>query len=312
MPLPSPKVFMTRSLVLRTIRSFFYNRDFIEVETPVRLPAPALETNIDAISAGKGYWLRTSPELHMKRLLAAGIPRLFQMGSCFRLGERGRRHHEEFTLLEWYRAGGDYEIILQDTRELLIAVATAVNGKPGFNYGGRAIDLAAPWHRFTVREIFQRLAHWDPVKDWDPDRFDLDLVNVIEPNLPRDRPCVLMDYPAPAAALARLKPGHPEVAERWEVYLGGLELANAYSELRDVAVQKQRFAEAAEARRAMGHEVYPPDEAFLAALPDMPPAGGIAVGIDRLVMLAAGLEDISLVRIIDETPAESLERSQCE
>lgn len=294
----------TRSRVLRAVRDFFYANGFAEVETPVRIPAPALETHIDAPPAGRA-WLRASPELHMKRLLAAGCDRIFQLGPCFRSGECGRRHNPEFTLLEWYRTGADYTDILRDTEALLAHVFQTVAGQAALSYRGSPIDLARPWHCHTVSEAFQKWAGWDPVAHWDPDRFDVDLLEKVEPALPQDRPCVLTDYPAPAASLARLRPQTPPVAERWEVYVGGLELANAYSELCDPAAQRARFLEAAAERRRLGKEVYPLDEPFLAALEHgMPRCGGIALGIDRLVMLACDAADIADVRPFCQRPGE--------
>jgi len=293
-----------RSRVLRAVRDFFYANGFAEVETPVRIPAPALETHIDAPPAGRA-WLRASPELHMKRLLAAGCDRIFQLGPCFRSGECGRRHNPEFTLLEWYRTGADYTDILRDTEALLAHVFQTVAGQASLSYRGKPIDLARPWHCHTVSEAFRKWAGWDPVAHWDPDRFDVDLLEKVEPALPQDRPCVLTDYPAPAASLARLRPQTPPVAERWEVYVGGLELANAYSELCDPAAQRARFLEAAAERRRLGKEVYPLDEPFLAALEHgMPRCGGIALGIDRLVMLACDASDIADVRPFCQRPGE--------
>ncbi len=272
-----------RSRLLHATRSFFHERGFLEVETPVRLGTPALETHIDAEPSGD-HWLRTSPELHMKRLLADGAEKIFQLGPCFRRGERGDRHHPEYTMLEWYRAHADYTDILADTKALIAHLAGAASD---LTYQGRRIALFPRWERIAVRDAFLQWAGWDPVAAWDEERFNLDLVEKVEPALPRDVPVVLTDYPAPAAALARRKPGRPEVAERWELYIGGLELANAYSELTDAAEQRARFEEAARQRRALGKDVYPLDEAFLSALPRMPPSGGIALGFDRLVMLFA-------------------------
>ena len=293
-----------RSRLLRAVRDFFYARDFLEVETPVRLPTPALETHIDAPPSGRA-WLRTSPELHMKRLLADGASRIFQIGPCFRTGECGRRHNPEFTLLEWYRAGGDCTDMLRDTEALVAHVFQTVLGRTALTYRGAAIDLSSPWHHLTVRDAFRKWADWDPALEWDGDRFDLDLTQRVEPHLPQDKPCVLTDYPAPAAALARLKPLDPLVAERWEVYIGGLEIANAYSELCDPAAQRARFEEAAHTRRLLGKEVYPLDEPFLQALErGLPPCGGIALGVDRLAMLACNADDISEVRPFCQRPGE--------
>lgn len=301
---PSPANLETRSRVLRAVREFFDREGFVEVETPVRIPTAALETHIDAPASGHA-WLRTSPELHMKRLLAAGSARIYQMGPCFRTGECGRRHNPEFTLLEWYRSGADYTDILRDTEALLRHVFERVTGAPSLVCAGRHISLEIPWHVIPVRDAFTRWAGWDPIADWDAERFDLDLVARVEPALPQDRPCVLTDYPAPAAALARLKPHDARVAERWEVYVAGLELANAYSELCDPVAQRARFLEAAAARRALGKEVYPLDEPFLAALEaGMPPCGGIALGVDRLAMLACGASDIADVRPFCQRPGQ--------
>ncbi len=283
-----------RSKLLRVIREFFHERDFIEVETPVRIPAPALELHIDAEPAG-GAFLRTSPELHMKRLLAAGHKRIFQMGPCFRRGERGNRHHPEYTMLEWYRADADYRDILLDTKGLVTRVAQDLLGRTNLKFSGVEIELMPVWEWVPVAEAFKQYAGWDPSVNFDADRFDLDLVDKVEPNLPRNTPVLLADYPAEAAALARRKPGAPNLAERWELFIGGMELANAYSELNDPAEQRARFEECARRRKVMGKTVYSLDEDFLAAIASMPPSGGIALGIDRLLMLltdSASLDDV--------------------
>ncbi|MBP5320082.1 MAG: EF-P lysine aminoacylase GenX [Kiritimatiellae bacterium] len=298
-----PEHLIRRARALRAIRAFFDDRGFIEVETPVRIAAPAQESQIDAPPSGRAF-LRPSPELHMKRLLCAGCAKIYQMGPCFRSDECGRRHNPEFTLLEWYRAHSDYAAMLADT----VALVRHVAGGDRLPYQGTVIDLTPPWPRLTVREAFLKWAGWDPVAKWDADRFDLDLLTRIEPSLPKERPFVLCDYPAPAASLARLKPGVPEVAERWEVYLGGLELANAYSELCDAAAQRARFEETADERRRLGKTAYPMDEDFLNALaePGMPPSGGIALGVDRLIMLLCDLPDINDARLFCQRPGELL------
>lgn len=278
------KVLVRRHTILHAIRFFFRRRDFLEVPTPVRIRVPAMELHIDAVPSGTQY-LRTSPELHMKRMLAAGYRRIFQIGPCFRAGEKGQLHNPEFTLLEWYRAEADYVSILEETRELFCAIAQAVSGEPVITFRGQRILLKTEWLQIPVWEAFQRWADWDPFTAFDSERFDLDMAQKIEPNLPRDQAVVLIDYPAPVAALARCKPDQPQVAERWELYLGGMELANAFSELVDPREQRGRFLACAEGRRAAGKAAYALDEEFLQALEDgMPPCGGIAVGIDRLVM----------------------------
>ncbi len=272
-----------RAGVLRTIRAFFDARGFVEVETPTRIPAPAPEPHIDCPASGD-WFLRASPELQMKKLLAAGLPRIYQIGPCFREGERGRRHSPEFTMLEWYRAEADYTDIARDMEELVRAILWARGSAP------------LPFARLTVREAYIRWAGWDPVEDWNQDRFDFDMATKIEPNLPKG-PLFLTDYPAPAASLARLRADDPRVAERWELYVDGMEIANAFTELTDSVEQRKRFEAARAERRVLGEADYPLDEDFLSALARMPPAGGVALGVDRLVMLACGAASIDEVRV---------------
>ena len=272
-----PRPIELRNAVMRRIRAFFHARGFLEVETPIILSTPCMEEHIDAIACEGGY-LRTSPEISHKKLLAAGFDRIFEIGKCFRKGERGRLHHPEYTMLEWYRTGADYRDILRETRELLEAVWP---------------ERKLTWTEWTVSEAFRRFAGWDPVAAFDAHRFDLDLLEKIEPEIRRTGGAVvLLDYPAEAAALSRLKPGEPAVAERWELYLDGIELANAYSELTDADEQRSRFERWAERRAAEGREVYPIDEAFLSAVGSMPPAGGAALGIDRLLLCMSGAKSL--------------------
>ena len=281
------RVLELRANLNDAIRRFFRDRGFLEVDTPVVLPANAPEANIDAVPAGAG-WFRTSPELAMKRLLAAGCENIFQLGPVARAGEHGRWHHPEFTLLEWYRAGAGYLEILADAKALLAFLARELRGATDFDWQGKPVSFAQDlWEKFTVSQAFIQQAGWDPAQKFDADRFDLDLVTRVEPALPADRPVVLIDYPAPLAALARRKPDDPARAERWELYLGGVELANAYSELTDPSEQRARFAEANAQREKRGEKPYPLDEAFLAALAQLPPSGGIALGVDRLLMILA-------------------------
>ena len=287
------RVLERRAQLNDAIRRFFRERGFLEVETPVVLPANAPEATIDAVPAGAG-WLRTSPELHMKRLLAAGCENIFQLGPVARAGEHGRWHHPEFTLLEWYRAKAGYLEILADTKALLAFLAMELRGATDFTWQGKPVSFAQElWEKQTVSQAFIQHAGWDPALKFDPDRFDLDLVTRVEPALPADHPVVLIDYPAPLAALARRKPDDPLRAERWELYLGGVELANAYSELTDPAEQRARFEEANAARARRGAKPYPLDEAFLAALPQMPPSGGIALGVGRLLMILADADSLN-------------------
>ena len=274
-----------RAAVLRDVRAFFDARDFVEVETPVRVPAPAPEPHIDCPASGT-WFLRASPELQMKKLLASGMERIWQMGPCFREGERGRRHNPEFTMLEWYRAHADYLDILADMEELVREVLTHASASP-------VRITSAPFRRVMVRDAYRDYAGWDPFATWDQDRFDFDMATKIEPNLPRE-PTFLMDYPPQAASLSRLR---GDVAERWELYVDGMELANAFTELTDAMEQRRRFEAAREERRHLGEADYPLDEDFLRLLQFMPPSGGVALGVDRLVMLAAGAQSIDEVRV---------------
>jgi lysyl-tRNA synthetase class 2 len=290
---------LLRSRVLRSMRDFFEEQGFAEVETPVRIPCPANEFHIDAPPSGDWY-LRTSPELHMKRLLAAGLPRVYQVGACFREGESGHRHSAEFTMLEWYRAEVASDAIMGDAISLLRKVVRDVTGGSEIRFAGHVVELADDWHILSVRDVFQEFAGWDPVAHYDPERFDADMVAKVEPSLPADRPVILQDYPAGAAALARVRQaGDDFVAERWELYIAGVELANAFTELTDPGEQRERFRQCAADRAAAGRIAYPVDQAFLAALAWIPDCAGIALGVDRLVMLLAGAEDIVQVRFVE-------------
>lgn len=286
-----------RAAMVRALRAALDEGGFVEVETPVRIPAPANEPHIRPPASGRAF-LRASPELQMKRLLAAGLGRLYQIGPCFREGERGDRHAPEFTMLEWYRAPGGWEDVLRDAERLVLSAAAALHGAGSAHvpFRGGSLDLAAPWERVPVREAYRRWAGWDPVEDWDAERFDLDMALKVEPALPRDRAVVLVGYPAQAASLARLSPDDPRVAERWELYLGGMEIANAFGELADPAEQRRRFEAAREEKIACGETPMPLDEDFLADLAHMPPAGGAALGVDRLAMVLLDAPDIDSVR----------------
>jgi lysyl-tRNA synthetase class 2 len=284
-----------RCQVLRSIRSFFEERGFLEVDTPVRTTAPAPERHIEAIAAEDGHFLVTSPELYMKRLLAAGYEKVFQVSHVFRKGERGRRHLPEFTLLEWYRAGSTYLDLQTDCRDLLTSVCRASGRSKGWFYLDEWLSVDGEWDKYTVREAFSRFAGWEPGNRPDEDRFDRDLVEKIEPRLGFPRPCFLSDYPSSQAALARLKEGDPTVAERFEMYWAGIELANGFSELTDATEQLVRFHETLEERQRAGLARYPLPEAFLKSLEHLPPCAGIALGVDRLIMLLAGASSLDSI-----------------
>ncbi len=282
-----------RAHILDGIRAFFLRRGFLEIDTPLRVPAVAPEQFITPYLS-EGWFLSTSPELQMKRLLAAGYDKIFQICHCFRKDERGQFHNPEFSMLEWYRAGADYNQIIRDTEEMIIELAGAANGGQFLVYQKNRIDLTPPWPRITVSEAYRRWAGWDPTRAFEGQRFDDDLVDKIIPNFAADRPTIILDYPAECAALARLKRGSERVAERAEIFIGGLEIANLYSELNDPAEQEKRFREELRTMQAAGKPAKWPEK-FIAAVKQMPDCGGIAVGIDRLVMLlcdAASIEEV--------------------
>lgn len=291
----------SRAVILQTIRHYFNKEGFLEVETPLRIPAPAPESHIDAIPSGS-WFLQTSPELCMKRMLSAGYGKIFQICSCWRDAERGGRHLPEFRMLEWYRAESDYTALMNDCENLIRDVASSLGSPQSLSWKGTKVSLNIPWERLTVRDVYRRYAGTTPEEALESDRFDMLMVEVIEPNLGRTVPTFLSDYPAERAALSRLKEGDPTVAERFELYIGGIELANGFSELTDAAEQLRRFTLEEEFRRGQGKHPYPLPERFIDALHDMPQSAGIALGIDRLVMLMLDVDSIDDVTAF--TPEE--------
>jgi len=279
-----------RARIMTAIRAFFVGRDYLEVETPQRLPGNAPEAHIDAVGAD-GWFLQTSPELCMKRLLAAGYASIFQISHCWRAGERGGRHLPEFSMLEWYRGGADYTLLMGECEALLRALVPS----GALEWQGERIDLAGPWKRLTVAEAFARHASIPLAEALQQERFDEIIALEIEPHLGRERPTFLTEYPASCAALARLKPGDEGVAERFELYVAGLELANAFSELTDPQEQARRFGDEEQRRRQSGRPPYPFPEKFLFELGAIEAAAGIALGLDRLVMLLCNAETIDEV-----------------
>lgn len=274
-----------RARLIQSIRSFFIQQDFLEVETPVRIPSPAPEEHIEAIASGS-WFLQTSPELCMKRLLAAGYPRIFQICKCFRADERGEKHLPEFTMLEWYVVQFDYRALMDQCEAMLLAAFRSV-GYPDITWQNKKINLVAPWERITVADAFARYSPVNLTETLNRNNFDEILVQYVEPRLGINHPTFLYDYPAEMAALARIKKSDPSVAERFELYIGGLELANGFSELTDAAEQRQRFEKASGTRAAKNWQCYPVSEKFLTALEHLPPSAGIALGIDRTMMLLA-------------------------
>jgi lysyl-tRNA synthetase class 2 len=308
---------VARARILREIRAFFDRRGFLEVETPRLVVSPGMEPHLHAfaVEGQPRRYLPTSPELHLKRLLAAGYERIYEMARVFRAEEHGKHHLSEFTLLEWYRAGVDLAALMDDCEGLLRHLAVA--GASDLS----ELGVAEPFDRLTYREAGRRhtaldLADFLPAAgvaglhaaiagrgihtaaddDWDTLVTRL-FIERVEPHLGRARPCFVTEYPATQAALARIRPepGWP-VAERFELYVAGVELANAFFELTDVDEQRRRFVAWQHERREHGHEVYPIDEAFMAALAaGLPESAGIALGVDRLVMLATGAPDVGSV-----------------
>jgi lysyl-tRNA synthetase class 2 len=318
-----------RAGIVRAIRAWFEARDFVEVETPALQVSPGNEAHLHAFATeavGHGgerspLYLRTSPEFAAKKLLAGGEPRLFELARVWRNRERGPLHHPEFTMLEWYRTREPYETLMADCAALMALAADAAGSKR-WSFRGQEVDPFAEPERLTLAEAFDRFAgidllatvQGDGATDRDAlaaaatgnsirtaaddtwaDVFSRVLVEKIEPNLGTGRATILCEYPVSEAALARPKPGDPRVAERFEFYACGVELANCFGELTDPAEQRRRFeAEMAEKARVYG-EAYPLDEDFLAALATMPAASGAALGLDRLVMLATGASHIEQV-----------------
>ena len=313
---------------MAALRNWFAARDFVEIETGALQVSPGNETHLHAFAAdliGPGgesrqLYLRTSPEFACKKLLVAGETRIVEFARVFRNRELGTLHHPEFTMLEWYRANEPYETLMDDCAGLLAEAARAA-GAVQFVHRGKAVDPFAATERLTVAEAFSRHAGVDllaTVRNGKGDRaalaakatkaeiliaendnwadiFSRILVERVDPHLGVGRATILYEYPLPLAALARAKPGSDKVAERFELYACGVELANAFGELRDIAEQRARFEAAMTEKEGLYGEHYPIDDDFLAALAGMPPASGIALGFDRLVMLATGAQRIDQV-----------------
>lgn len=301
------------------LRAFFGAATYLEVETPTLIATPGLEPHIDPFEAPflpqtgvgekRSLWLHTSPEYAMKRLLADGSPPLFQICKTYRNGEISGTHNPEFTMLEFYRPHADYHAIMDDLEGALAAVERVVAPSLG-------LFSALPYERLTVQQAVLRhtgidlFAHPDGESlrkaalgigvhvgsstSFDDVFFHLFLERV-ERKLGFGRPTFLIEYPASMASLSRLKPSDPRVAERVELYANGVELANGFSELIDATEQRKRLIEEQQLRRSLGRPVFDLDEKFLAALPKMPPSGGIAVGLDRVLMLLLGVEAIEEV-----------------
>jgi len=317
-----------RGRILGAVRSFFAASGYVEVDTPALQVSPGLELHLRAFKTllhdprdGRTAerYLHTSPEFAMKKLLVAGMPRIWQLAHVFRDGEHGMTHHPEFAMLEWYRVDASYEDLM-DECAALVGICQDAAGTPALVWRGETADAQRPWQRLSVADAFQQHCGIDllatapdplapdlerltaaachlgisphPGDDWEALYFRIFLER-IEPVLGVGTPTILYDYPLSMAALSRRKPSDPRLAERFEVYVCGLELANAFGELTDPAEQRRRFVADQAKKRAVYGEIYPIDGEFLAALDHgLPPCAGIALGFDRLVMLATGAEDI--------------------
>ena len=322
---------MARGRVLNEMRDFFAEAGFVEVDTPALQVSPGLEPHLKAFATvlhdptdgtARPFYLHTSPEFAMKKLLAAGLPRIWQLAHVFRDGERSATHHPEFSMLEWYRTAAGYRDLMADCEALLHRAQTAA-GAAALSWQGRRADAGRPFERLSVAEAFERFAGLDVLATApDPAMPDLDLLAAaaaaigiaphpgddwetlffrifldrIEPYLGIGAPTILYDYPLALAALSRPKPEDPRLCERFELYVCGLELANAFGELTAAAEQHRRFVADQARKQVLYGESYPIDEDFLAALEQgLPDCAGIALGFDRLVMLLTGAQHIEEV-----------------
>jgi len=298
------EILLKRHLILKAVRQWFYSRDFVEIQPPVTSSTPIPESSIDLFeikdTIPKSYLL-PSPERYLKPLLAQGIEKFFAICPAFRKDEKGRCHLPEFTILEWYRSHADYEILIKDCQGIVGAACKAVQGSefPVIRYSGHSVDLSPPFKTLSVQKIFQKIAGWDPLKGKNEQRFEEDMVLKVEPALPINQPVFLKDFPAWAASLSRLKKEDSRVCERIELYIGGLELANGFSELLDKKEQAKRFRNENRKRKNLGLRVFPAPSEFLSSLGKSPQSAGMAVGIDRLVMLLTNKQDIAAVTIRD-------------
>lgn len=296
---------MVREKVIDTIRKFFKDQDFHEVQTPILVPIPSIEPNLEVFKTRlrsasygrakprfeKDAYLIMSPEFSIKKLLAAGIGNCFEITKCFRNEEEvSSLHNPEFTMLEWYRINADYTDVMADFEDLFIKII----GSTKLKYQGKTYDLKKPWARISVAEAFRRFAGKDVLKVSDEDFYKI-FFNEIEPRLAESKkPFFIYDYPISQASLSRPKKEDPRFAERFEVFVAGLELGNCFSELTDADEQKMRFESDKKERKRLGKSDYPIDEDLISALRSgLPPVSGIAVGVDRLIMLAADTADIS-------------------
>jgi len=274
-----------RAAFFQAIRSFFQGQGFLEVDTPIRQPLIIPEQNIVPVPSGT-HFLQSSPELYMKRLLASGCEQIFQICRCFRSGERGRLHLEEFVMLEWYRIDADYTNLMEDCEKLFQFLDSEL-ADCRF-----PVSLHEPWEKVTVEQAFQKYCSVSPSDALRQDTFDLLLVEEVEPHLGRKTPTILYDYPLELASLARPKADHMGIAERFELYVEGIELANGFSELTDPVQQRSRFEEEYAKMETSHQRQKKMPELFLQDLGKINQAAGIAMGLDRLFMLIIGQDSL--------------------
>jgi len=293
----TPQGLQQRSDLLQAVRSFFIERAYIEVDTPLRLPVLLPESNLVPFTS-ENWFLQTSPEQCMKRLLARGCTQIFQICHCFRKEESGRIHQPEFAMLEWYHRGWNYVDLMQECEALLSTLGQRFPRMPGLDpegmlcRGESRVSLTPPWDRLTVADAFWQYAGVEVDEALKSETFDEVLVTAVEPNLGRERPVFLYDYPIELGSLARRNPNNPRVAERFELYVAGLELANGFSELIDPQEQRFRFSLVIERLRAMGQNAAMPEK-FLVDLASVGETAGIALGLDRLFMLFMGGDSVA-------------------
>jgi lysyl-tRNA synthetase class 2 len=296
--LPWKERLRRRDILLRSLRRFFQRRNYIEVETPIRVLSPGIDPYVDALPAGGQFFLATSPELEMKKLLAAGMDRIFQVTRAFRADEAGDLHSPEFSLLEWYSVGEDYGDLMETTEKLVREAGAALEDA---GIATAAERWPSPFPRITVDEAFRRHAGWEPSRAFEADLFFRDMVEKVEPELASQGALCLTDYPAPAGALARKKPEDPKVCERFELYLEGIEICNGFTALTDPVEQVERFERDNEERKRLGKCAYPIDGEFVSALESgLPPCAGNALGIDRLLLALTGSRRLAEVTLLGE------------
>ncbi len=290
-----------RSLVVQAIRDFFTGNLYLEVETPILCPCIIPEAHIDPVTSEDQY-LQASPELCMKRLLSKGFNKIFQICKCFRKNEKGSHHLSELTMLEWYAKDDTYLDLMNQCQGLIKFIAARLNLENQIKYQDKIISLNRPWQKLTVQKAFDLYADKSLSAALADRSFDEIISFQIEPLLGNTSPCFLYDYPASMASLAKLLPGNPDYAQRFEFYIAGIELANGFTELTDPVEQKLRFEKENRIRRSQKKTTTPMPDKFLADLEKMPEAAGIALGVDRLVMIFSN--DLSIDDVVTFTPED--------